>query len=341
MTQHKNTTIKYYQQLNPEERGMIETLRKQHTSIRQIAHKLQRAPSTICRELKRGAVKQLDYHQNYYWAYYADRGQVVHENNRTNCHANGLLKTCQDFFSSLTIALKAKYRSDGIDGFVHKYKAEHPDKKCPSTPTVYRYINQGLLPLRNSDLPEKLRRRVKGRRSHNRKNKKILGTSIEKRPVEVDERLKAGNWEGDLVKGKRVASEPALMTLTERKTRFELIIKIPNYHAETCLESLQAAINEVGEQYFSSITFDNGSEFSSLAQIKGTQIYFAHPHSPWERGTNENINGETREFIPKGKSLKNYSEAAIKLIQDALNNKPRKILQYQSSKDCFAQFTPA
>ena len=170
----------------------------------------------------------------------------------------------------------------------------------------------GVLHLNNGDLPAKLRRRIKGNHKvHVRMKKKNLGTSIDERPSFIDERLMLGDWEGDLVKGKRITSEPAVMTLTERLSRFEIIVKIPDYHAETCRYVLQAIINDYGAEKFHSITFDNGSEFSLLDQVQGTQVYFAHPYSPWERGSNENQNGLIREFIPKSMSMKGYTDAYI------------------------------
>ncbi|GAX01126.1 hypothetical protein C5L25_001957 [Secundilactobacillus silagei JCM 19001] len=120
------------------------------------------------------------------------------------------------------------------------------------------------------------------------------------------------------------------MTLTERTTRFQIIYKIPNYHAVTCRNSLQTILADYGDEHFKSITFDNGSEFAELAQVQGTQIYFAHPYSPWERGTNENHNGLIREFIPKGHSLHDYDITMIQAVQDALNNRPRRILGYRT-----------
>ncbi|RND88780.1 Transposase, IS30 family [Lacticaseibacillus paracasei] len=141
-------------------------------------------------------------------------------------------------------------------------------------------------------LPKKLRRRIKGyKNAHKRKN-------------------------------------PALMTLTERYSRTEIIVKIPDYHAGTCLKALQDTIDDYGAKEFESITFDNGSEFAKLSEIVGTQIYFAHPYSPWERGTNENANGLLREFFPKGKSLRAVTLVEIQAVQSALNHRPRRILNY-------------
>ncbi|PTS33635.1 IS30 family transposase, partial [Lactobacillus helveticus] len=189
---------------------------------------------------------------------------------------------------------------------------------CPSTATVYRYIEAGKLPeLHNYDLPMKLRRRVKRpNHRHARLNKKRLGQSIEDRPAVVRKCQELGHWEGDLVKAKRVESEPALMTLTERVSRMEFIVKLPDYRAETCRQALQDTIDDYGAENFRTITFDNGSEFASLSlnQVQGTEIYFAHPYSPWERGTNENVNGQLREFFPKGHSFKNLSLVDLQLV---------------------------
>jgi len=336
MTQSNTSTTKHYQQLSAEERGQIQALHDGRKSIRWIATRLHRSPSTICRELKRGTVRQLDSSYLPYYRYFADAGQAIYEKHRLKCHSHDLLNRCWLFFTMLVKALKEHIRTDSVDSFVHRFRRIHPTLRCPSTPTVYRYIDAGLLSLNNSDLPQKLRRRIKGSRPHHdRLNKKLLGKSIEDRPASINDRITFGDWEGDLVKGKKVASEPAIMTLTERVTRFEIMIKIPNFHASTCLHTLQKVVNHYGHDCFHSITFDNGSEFSMLNEVNGSQIYFAHPYSPWERGSNENANGLIREYLPKGISLHSYSENYIDEVQTAINNRPRKSLSYLSSQEAF------
>lgn len=336
MTQSNHTTTITYQQLSAEERGQIEAFLKDHQSVRQIARNLHRNPSTISREIKRGTVRQLNSDYLPYYQYFAEAGQAVYEKDRLKCHSKGLLKRCWLFFKLLVQALKTKIRVDSVDSFVHRFHQLYPDKPCPSTPTVYRYIDLGYLDLCNADLPVKLRRRVKStRRTRSRKNKKILGSSIDERPAIVDQRILVGDWEGDLVKGKRVASEPALMTLTERVSRFEIIVKIPDYHADTCRQALQGVITAYGPKNFQSITFDNGSEFAELDQVQGTKVYFAHPYTPSERGSNENLNGLIREYIPKGISLKNFDLPTIQAIQNALNHRLRKSLGYASAAQVF------
>lgn len=340
MTQTKNIMPKHYQQLQSFERGQIESLTRLGFCVRQIASRLHRSPSTISRELKRGLTTQIDSQKHRsYQGYFAERGAAYYREQRAKCHPKGLLQRAAVFFKSLPKALKAKPRVFSVDTYVHYFKAHYPGFPCPSTATVYRYIEAGKLPeLHNYDLPMKLRRRVKRpNHQHARLNEKRLGQSIEDRPAVVRKRQELGHWEGDLVKAKRVESEPALMTLTERVSRMEIIVKLPDYRTETCRQALQDTIDDYGAENFRTITFDNGSEFASLNQVQGTEIYFAHPYSPWERGTNENVNGQLREFFPKGHSFKNLSLVDLQLVQDTLNHRSRRCLSYSCPADVMPQ----
>lgn len=302
-------------------------MRAHGASITAIATELHRSRSTISRELQRGSVDQMDSARHIHPVYFADTAQRCHDQRRLRSHANGLLDCCAVFFKDLVRALRQRPRVHSIDSFVHTFQRRYPHLRCPSTPTVYRYIDQRLLPLDNTDLPMKLRRRVKrpGLR-HVRVNQHVLGNSIETRPPEVAARSGVGHWEGDLVKGKRTVNEPALMTLTERYSRTTIVVKLPNHLAETCRQALQDTIDDYGANEFESITFDNGAEFAQLSQVTGTEVYFAHPYSPWERGSNENNNGLLREYFPKGRSLKNISLIDVQAAQSALNHRPRRCL---------------
>ncbi|PLC31975.1 IS30 family transposase, partial [Lacticaseibacillus rhamnosus] len=122
----------------------------------------------------------------------------------------------------------------------------------------------------------------------NWRKKTFYVASIELCPGAVHDRTCVGHLEGDLVKGIRFADEPALMSLSERYIRTEIIVKIPDYHAATCLKALHDTINDNEAKEFESITFANGSEFAKLSEIVGTQISFSHPYSPLDRGTNHN-----------------------------------------------------
>ena len=178
------------------------------------------------------------------------------------------------------------------------------------------------------------------------------GESIEQRPEEIDEREEFGHWEGDTVysgKGKRKTTR-ALLTLTERKTRKEIIIAIPNRKAETVVKALDALERKLGARRFRAIfkstTFDNGTEFAAAEELERscvnkrlprTKVYFCHPYSSWERGTNENTNGMIRRRFPKGTNFAAVTNAQIAQAENWINNYPRKILGYKSSEIVFRE----
>ena len=178
------------------------------------------------------------------------------------------------------------------------------------------------------------------------------GESIEQRPEEIDEREEFGHWEGDTVysgKGKRKTTR-ALLTLTERKTRKEIIIAIPNRKAETVVKALDALERKLGARrfraIFKSITFDNGTEFAAAEELERscvnkrlprTKVYFCHPYSSWERGTNENTNGMIRRRFPKGTNFAAVTNAQIAQAENWINNYPRKILGDKSSEIVFRE----
>ncbi|QEA53397.1 IS30 family transposase [Loigolactobacillus coryniformis] len=337
MTQFKDTIKQSYKQLSGEERGQIQSLYEEHCSIRTIAKRLSRSPSTISREIKRGTVTQMSSYGGFTEYYFADTSQIRYEQRRLKCHRKSMLEHNPEFFKQLAIALKTKFRVHSVDSFVATYKRDHPDEYCPATPTVYRYIDQGLLAVANIDLPQKVRRHAKYGSGHVHKNKKILGDSIEQRPAVANDRSEFGHWEGDLVKGKRTSDQPALLTLTERMTRYEAVIRIPNYQAATCKTVVQQFVDKFDAAVVKSLTFDNGSEFASLNEVTGTHLYFAHPYTPSERGSNEHLNGLLREFIPKGRSIGDFSDEYIKQMTAALNQRPRKIFGYKSANEFLAE----
>ena len=178
------------------------------------------------------------------------------------------------------------------------------------------------------------------------------GDSIEQRPPEVESREEFGHWEGDTVysgKGK-CKTTSALLTLNERKTRKDIIIGIPNRKAETVVKALDALERKCGAKrfrvIFKSITFDNGSEFSAAEELERsavnktiprTKVYFCHPYSSWERGSNENANSMIRRRHPKGTDFSKVSAAEIAATEEWINNYPRKIFGYKSSEVMFRE----
>ena len=219
------------------------------------------------------------------------------------------------------------------------------------TKTLYNYIDAGIFSgISHKDLWEKskhkkrLYKTVVRVTTRNRRAK-----SIEERPERVNDRSEYGNWEGDTVKGCR-GSKSALLTLTERKTRQEIIIKISqatHQAVQSAFDKLEIKLGNDFKVKFKSITFDNGSEFLNWESLeastlkesdKRTTIYFAHSYSSWERGTNENHNRMIRRFVYKGLNIDGFSDEEIKKVEDWMNNYPRRILGYntpsQAAKEC-------
>lgn len=172
----------------------------------------------------------------------------------------------------------------------------------------------------------------------NRKNKMALGESIGSRPKEIETREEFGDWEIDTVIGSKKKTDPVLLTLTERKIRYELIIKIDSKTNKAVEEGLSflKETNQLKEQVFKTITSDNGLEFSSLTKIcEYVKIYYCHPYSSYERATSENKHKLIRRFIKKGEEISNYTDRQIERIMNWMNDYPRKILGYMTAEEAF------
>lgn len=321
--------------LNDYERGQISLLTEDGRTPYYISKRLHRSSNTIRNELKRGTVAQIRNGKKI-MVYLPDAGKAIYEKHRLNSRKPYKYLECSDFIQHVDLKLKtAKHSVDAICGRAKLEKAFDPNKRV-CTKTIYNYIDLGLMQCKNIDLPLKTVRSTKPRRV--RKNKKVLGTSISERPEHINDRTDFGHWEIDCVIGKKTKGESVLLTLTERKTRMEIIRKLPSKSSCAVQNALQKLKHEAGDLFestFKSITADNGSEFSELALFQYSDVYFAHPYSSFERGTNEHHNGLIRRFIPKGRSLNSYSSVAIEAIQSWCNNLPRKILGYLTPQEAF------
>ena len=208
-----------------------------------------------------------------------------------------------------------------------------------STETIYRFIYNLEDEVKKTKLIKHLRRRKKKR--HSRKNKtqkrgKIFNMkSIHERPQSVETRIDLGHWEGDLIIGKDHKS--AIGTLVERKTRFTLIVDLLN--GKDSKETVEAFIDEFERMppcLKKTLTYDRGTEMSYHARLTtatGVEVYFADPHSPWQRGSNENTNGLVRRYLPRGSSLENVTQDDLDDIAYELNNRPRKSLEYNTPNE--------
>lgn len=335
---HYTTTIRSFKHLDAHERGIIKALLGEGRSLRYIAKQLHRHPSTISREIKRGTTTQLRSDLTCYTAYFPETGQAVYNKHREKCGCSFKVRLVEPFLRFAEMKIRQdKWSPDTIVGFCRS-DASWRNQSIVCTKTLYNYIDQGLLAVRNLDLTLKVRRKTKTQRI--RKNKRILGESIENRPKKIAHRKNFGHWEIDTVVGKR-SNDAVLLTLTERKTRNELIMQIPAKTSECvndCISALKSHFGDKFSRVFRSITADNGLEFSGLSNLVaqwGCAVYFSHPYSSWERGSNERHNGLIRRFIPKGTAIAKLSKSFIQRIQEWCNNLPRKILNYQTPQACF------
>ena len=224
--------------------------------------------------------------------------------------------------------LQNKFSPDASCGRA-KLQNKFPVVLC--TKTIYHYIDLGLIPIKSIDLPLRVRRNRK--KHHCWKNRRLLGESIEQRPQMVNDRQEFGYWEIDTVVGKRAAGE-VLLTLDERMTRRRHVLKISGKTKEGVaaeLETLRRQYRSLFPKIFKSITSDNGSEFSDLTELfKEGKVYFTHPYSSGERGTNEKQNSLVRRFIPKGKDMSTVPDYVVQKVQDWINGLPRRLLGYRT-----------
>ncbi len=163
---------------------------------------------------------------------------------------------------------------------------------------------------------------------------------ISDRPSEIEDRAVPGHWEGDLIIGKDNAS--AVGTLVERSTRFVILLHLPDGRgADMVSAAMRKAVRGLPLMLRRSITWDQGSELSRHQRFTvdtGIQVYFCDPHSPWQRGSNENTNGLLRQYMPKGTDLSTHSAADLKRYAASLNDRPRKTLGYMNPSEKLAEF---
>ncbi len=343
--ERKNCSIKSkkYVHLTERERFKIEGLLEGKKKVSEIAVILGRDESTIYREINRGTVKRVQYDLREKETYRANVGQADYEKQGRNKERS--LKIGKDKDLEAYIRNKMIKENFSPDAAIGQIKVEgRVLKGMITTKTLYNYIDVGYLSgISNKNLWQKKNKKKRGYKTVSRVNTKNRQCrSIEDRPKKVDNRVEYGHWEGDTVKGP-LGSRASLFTLTERRTREEIIIKIADGTQEAIKKALDGLEAEYGAEFkvkFKSITFDNGVEFLGWRLLEvsllkpadpRTTIYFAHSYSSWERGTNENQSRMIRRFIPKGTNIANISDKEVQWIQDWMNNYPRKILGYKTA----------
>ena len=322
---------KRYTRLTLSERVIIETLLKEKRSKSYIAEQLGRSGSTISNELNKWKGSQF-----YYSAQLADqyaRYLNVTKRNKDKITLNNALKI------QVYRGLLNRLSPELISG---RLKIAYPDKPDMqiSYESIYRYIYAHPQGKVNKKLIKLLLRKKTRRRS----NKKRAGprgkikdaVSIENRPSAVENRNEAGHWEGDLVIGARHNS--CIGSIVERKSRYTILVKLNDKKAKTVCLAFAKKLNKQPVVFKKSMTYDNGKEMAEhklITKKTGMDIYFAHPYSSYERGTNENTNGLIRRFYPKKTDFNTVGHKELESLQEYLNNRPRKVLGYYTPKEIY------
>lgn len=255
----------------------------------------------------------------------------------------------KDFVSLIVKELRSEYNINSVDEIINDFILNRQDEiknmTTICTSTFYNYVEDGKIDgFSKEELPMKIKRKQKNKHKEGKTDPK--GTSIEERPFSPNNRTEFGHWEGDtIVGGRNKKNSGAVFTLVERKTRFQLVIKMKDRKADTVYKAVKLLKKRYPElkdynlrDIFKSITFDNGVEFSRWKDIERflkTKTYFAHPYSSCERGSNENGNKLLRIFLPKGCNINEYDEEYVIRANELINTKIRKILGYKSSLELF------
>lgn len=350
MEQEKCTTNSgKWKQLTEHERYKIEAYIEQGLIPAQIALLIGKTKRTIERELKLGLVEQKRMNPTtkkyeplhiVEWIYKADAAQRRHDENAANKGRGLKIGNDQDLADYIEDKIKNdKWSPDVIIGRIKQEGKEFKTIIC--TKTVYNYIDRELFrEITNKNLWVK----KNGKKREYKKIRKVAlnnrkGKSISERPKSIDDREESGHWEIDLVVGKQ-GTKPAVLTLVDRKTRKSLYVLIKNKTQKEVILAIKRARRRVGGNFnevFKTITADNGSEFLDSDAIKKAakcgEVYYAHPYSSWERGSNENGNKILRRFVPKGTDIGKLTVKELQWIEDWVNNYPRRIFGYKTANE--------
>ena len=319
-----------YRRVNLIEREELSRMLAAGYSLRAIGQALSRAPSTLSRELTRHHASPVTY-----------RAVAAHQ--RAHRWAHHPRKPRK-------LAVQARLRRAVFALLAHRWSPEQIahglPQRYPADPTMrisHEAIYTYLYVLPCGALKRELARYLRRRHRFRRPRKVRLSSrpiqdliSIDVRPAEVADRTVPGHWEGDLLVGHANAS--ALGTLVERTTRFTLLVPLTAKDAATVRRAFARELRTLPAQLRRSLTYDQGPEMREhrlFTKQTKMRVYFAHPHSPWERGTNENTNGLLRQFFPKGTRFHQLSRAEIKRVQAIFNDRPRKVLDWHSPAHAF------
>lgn len=325
---------KKYKRLSLKERIIIQTFLEEGKSKSFIAKKLKRSRSTISRELN----KWISTPNDKYDACLADwnaKDDYLNKRNKDKISTykrlkiyvyKGLLRGWSP--EQISGRIKQDYPNDSVMTISHEAIYCH----------IYAHrqarLNKKLIKLLPYQKTQRRRPNAKSKRGSKIKDQ----VSIEQRPEHIENRKEIGHWEGDLVIGK--GQKSAIGTIVERTSRYTCIVKLKNRKSNTVTKQFVKEFKNFDSQLTKSMTYDNGVEMAQhkkFTQQTGVIVYFAHPYASWERGTNENTNGLIRRFFPKGTDFNKVTEAQLKAVQNSLNNRPRKVLNFKTPMEVLTQ----
>ena len=323
-----------YKRLSDLEREDISRMLSQKCSFRGIAKVLGRNVSTISREINAGSCNK--------YTYRAVKAQNrARRNSSKRKSGKHKLNGQPELWKYIRKKLEKKWSPRQIAEELEKdYPLDMTMRISPEAIYTYIYVlpRGSLKKELTSCLRQNRKRRHKQSRGVKIERKIEDMLSIEERPLEVEDRIVPGHWEGDLIVGKNNRS--ALGTLVERTTRTTILVPVKNREAEIVAKAFAKEVRKLPQQMKLTMTYDQGREMAKhklFTSITGIKVYFAHPRSPWERGTNENTNGLIRQFFPKGTDFNKVSRYEIKKVQDLLNGRPRQVLNFQKPYEVFNQ----
>lgn len=325
----------HYHHLSGMERVRIMLLKRQGCSIAEIARQLVRSCSTISRELRRQPLRgNLPYESGH--------AQSQSRANHYRCRNPKKLKPGSELFARVTHHLRAGWSPQQIAG---RLRDMHPDDLAQRVCAETIYVALYALP------KGELRRELLGclRQGHQARRPRSRGTDrrpdrlpdelrIAARPEEVAERLVPGHWEGDLIKG--AFNRSSVGTLVERSSRLVMIARMEGNDALAAQQGFERLFEQVPPDLRKSLTYDRGTEMArhaELSQRTGVKIYFADPYSPWQRGSNENMNGLIRQYLPKGTDLSVHTQDTLDEIAYLLNHRPRKVLGFKTPWEVYRE----
>ncbi len=305
-------------------------------SLRSIASRLGRAPSTVSRELRRNGGRRR------YRANKADKAAWQRARRPKTC------KLAQNRVLARMVAEKLllEWAPDQIAGWLRRMYPDDQDMQV-SHETIYKTLFIQARGALKKELQQHLRKTRAMRRSRHKTLKddglgKITNAvSIRERPAEAEDRAVPGHWEGDLLFG---SNGSQIATLVERHTRYVMLVRVPSKDTRTVINALIRQAHKLPRELYKSLTWDRGKEmadherFSLATDVK---VYFCDPQHPWQRGSNENTNGLLRQYFPKGMDLSNVHQNRLNAVAKRLNDRPRKTLGYYSPAEKFYECVAA